>query len=206
MMAHIVAIMTILFAALYSGGVVYRAAARDLEAFKLVLFSVLLMTFLLDILFLTTNLVIMFILAELTLLPLSFLMLKDNTVFWRSKFVRFSPLANETGVESHFENKRPLAFYYLIFFTIVSGGLGLFGIALLYLTFGTTSLVTLSALEVSRSVLDLITVSWLGSVGELNSTDFFFSSLFSDYLNVMAALFLVVFWIAVKVPLAPVHI
>jgi len=81
-MVHVVAIMTISFSFLYfSNFSGYRRVIRDLDSFKLAVFSVLLMSFLLDILFFTTNLVIMFILAELTLLPLSFLMLKDSTVF-----------------------------------------------------------------------------------------------------------------------------
>jgi hypothetical protein len=82
-MVHIVALMVISFSFLYFSGSLFtvKRSIKDLETLRLALFSVLLMSFFLDILFFTTNLVIMFILAELTLLPLSFLMLKDNTVF-----------------------------------------------------------------------------------------------------------------------------
>jgi formate hydrogenlyase subunit 3/multisubunit Na+/H+ antiporter MnhD subunit len=82
-MVHVVALMTISFSFLYFSGSLslIKRSVKDLEVLKLSIFSVLTMSFFLDLLFLTTNLVVMFILAELTLLPLSFLMLKDNTVF-----------------------------------------------------------------------------------------------------------------------------
>jgi hypothetical protein len=199
-MVHIVALMTLSFSALYFGGINYRQATRDVESFKTAIFAILIMSFFLDVLFLTTNLVVMFILAELTLLPLSFLMLKDGTVFWRSAFERFnlpSPthinnnLVASTSLESNFENKRPLAFYYLIFFTIISGGIGLFGISLIYLSFGTTSLVTLSSVELARPILEFLSlVSLNAAEGYMSS---FSSFLFSDYLSLIVALFLLVF-------------
>ena len=209
-MVHIVAIMTVSFSYLYffSSLMSYRKPTRDLEVFKLSIFCVLLMSFFLDILFLTTNLVIMFILAELTLLPLSFLMLKDNTVFWRSAFERFSFfksnfIKSDIYVEEKFESKRPLAFYYLIFFTIVSGGLGLFGISLIYLIFGTTSIPLLSSLILSKDFLNFISIVWAeDNFIYLNS----FNSAFTDWWLVVVSLFLIIFWISVKVPLAPVHI
>lgn len=213
-MVHIVALMTLTFSALYFSVGSYHQPVRDLESFKTAIFAVLIMSFFLDVLFLTTNLVVMFILAELTLLPLSFLMLKDGTVFWRSAFERFSFFnQNKTSytgfkadntVESNFENKRPLAFYYLIFFTIISGGVGLFGISLIYLNFGTTSLVTLSSVELARPILEFLALFAVNtSEGYMSS---FSSFLFSDYAGLVVALFLLVFWISVKVPLAPVHI
>lgn len=213
-MVHIVALMTLTFSALYFSVGSYHQPVRDLESFKTAIFAVLIMSFFLDVLFLTTNLVVMFILAELTLLPLSFLMLKDGTVFWRSAFERFSffnqsktsctSFKADNTVESNFENKRPLAFYYLIFFTIISGGVGLFGISLIYLNFGTTSLVTLSSVELARPILEFLALFAVNTgEGYMSS---FSSFLFSDYAGLVVALFLLVFWISVKVPLAPVHI
>lgn len=205
LMVHVVALMTLAFSSLYFIVGNYRQSVRDLESFKIAIFAVLIMSFFLDILFLTTNLVVMFILAELTLLPLSFLMLKDGTVFWRSSFERFgllnkvnpnkssSPL-NDNFVsvgESQFENKRPLAFYYLIFFTIISGGVGLFGISLIYLNFGTTSLVTLSSVELSRPILEFLALFSTNS-GESFLTNYS-SFLCSDYISLVVALFLLVF-------------
>jgi len=195
-MVHAVAIMTVSFSFLYfSGSVMPRRVVKDLEVFKLAVFSILLMSFFLDILFLTTNLVVMFVLAELTLLPLSFLMLKDNTVFWRAKFDRFSFFNSGVGkagfFENKFESKRPLAFYYLIFFTIVSGGLGLFGISLIYLLFGTTSLVVLSSLGLSAYFLDFMSVVW--SVGDLLYLNNFAPDLTTDYWLIVVALFLILF-------------
>lgn len=208
-MVHVVAIMTISFSYLYFSPSLssYRKAVRDLEVFKLSVFCVLAMSFFLDILFLTTNLVVMFILAELTLLPLSFLMLKDNTVFWRSGFERFSFFKNSFSpnsyLEEKFESKRPLAFYYLIFFTIVSGGLGLFGISLIYLIFGTTSIPVLSSLVLSKDFLNFISIAWIeNNFIYLDNFNFFYV----DWWLVVVSLFLIIFWISVKVPLAPVHI
>jgi hypothetical protein len=199
-MVHIVALMTLTFSALYFSIGSYRQSVRDLESFKTAIFAVLVMSFFLDVLFLTTNLVVMFILAELTLLPLSFLMLKDGTVFWRSAFERFSFFSNgktfdsgfaTNNVESNFENKRPLAFYYLIFFTIISGGVGLFGISLIYLNFGTTSLVTLGSVELARPVLEFLALCAANaSEGYMSN---FSSFLFSDYAGLVVALFLLVF-------------
>jgi hypothetical protein len=81
-------------------------------------------------------------------------------------------------LEERFENKRPLAFYYLIFFTIVSGGLGLFSISLIYLSFGTTSLVLLGSVKVSSNFLDFVALVW----SDL-PTSLFFSEFLFDYLN-----------------------
>src|SRR3546814_10517372 len=81
--------------------------------------AIFVMTILLDVLFLSTNLLVMFIAAEFSLFPLSFLLLKENTIFWRS--------LNPEVEEGAFESKRPLAFYYLSLFTVISGGLGMLG-------------------------------------------------------------------------------
>lgn len=195
-MVHVVAIMTISFSYLYFSPSLssYRKASRDLEVFKLSVFCVLVMSFFLDVLFLTTNLIIMFILAELTLLPLSFLMLKDNTVFWRSGFERFSFFKNNFSSNSYseekFESKRPLAFYYLVFFTIVSGGLGLFGISLIYLVFGTTSIPVLSSLVLSKDFLNFISIAWVdNNFMYLDNFNLFYV----DWWLVVVSLFLIMF-------------
>lgn len=168
LMSHIVSFMTILFTFLYFDPE-YQYDKKNLDKFKLTILAILLMTFMMDVLFFTNSLLIIFFLAELSLLPLGFLMMKDSTIFWRS----FN--------EFFYENKRPFAFYYLIFFTIASGGIGLLGIILTYFSFGTLHFYYLSTL-VDGSILSN-----------------------QDYL-VSFTFFTLLVWIAIKVPLVPVHI
>jgi len=168
LMSHIVAIMTIVFTSLYFESSFFLDRSLLLK-FKLTLVAVLIMALMMDILFLTDNLLIIFFFAELSLLPLGFLMMKDSTIFWRS----FS--------ESLYENKRPLSLYYLIFFTIASGGIGLMGIVLTYFSFGTLSISNLIAFDYGPFSGDQL------------------------YLISFTLLTLLV-WVSIKVPLAPVHI
>src|SRR3546814_10065608 len=101
--------------------------SSDVCSSDLHVWAIFVMTILLYVLFLSTNLLVMFIAAEFSLFPLSFLLLKENTIFWRS--------LNPEVEEGAFESKRPLAFYYLSLFTVISGGLGLLGLVVLYLFF-----------------------------------------------------------------------
>lgn len=169
LMSHIVSFMTILFTVIYFD-VNYYHDKKNFDKFKLTLLAVLVMTFMMDILFFTNNLLLIFFLAELSLLPLGFLMMKDSTVFWRS-FNEFI-----------YENKRPFAFYYLIFFTIASGGIGLLGIILIYFSFGTFDFYHLS----------VFSEHWFKYQEYSYITTFTF--------------FTLLLWIAIKVPLSPVHI
>jgi NADH:ubiquinone oxidoreductase subunit 4 (subunit M) len=183
-MSHIVSFMVITFSSIYFDFNSLNTNLKSLNSFKITVNSVLVMTLMMDLLFVTNNLLIIFFLAELSLIPLGFLMIKDTTIFWR-KF----------KLESLYENKRPLALYYLIFFTIVSGGFGFIGIAIIYFLFGTISLASLTSFETTN--LEFLS----NLINDLNKNSF--------SLNNIALLFslaCLIFWISVKVPLAPVHI
>lgn len=175
-MVHIVDGLTLAFLLLYY----HTTTLQSKEAMTLYIWSVFLMTIILDCLFLSTNFLIMFFIAEFSLFPLSFLLLKENTIFWRS---------NSFTEESYFENKRPLAFYYLVLFTVVSGGLGAFGLIVVYLFFGDLSFFSLSNLVLSDC---------------LNLLGFSFSS--EELISLHLSVFFLLLWISVKVPLVPVHI
>ena len=177
-MSHVVSFMVILFSFIYFDFSNLNTNLKSLDVFKLTINCVIAMTVLMDLLFLTDNLLVIFFLAELSLIPLGFLMVKDKTIFWR----KFSS-------ESFYENKRPFALYYLIFFTIASGGFGFVGIVIIYLLFGTVSLSSLYE-------LNQIHLSFLSDLS-LNSVNSY---------ALIFALVCLLFWISVKVPLAPVHI
>jgi NADH:ubiquinone oxidoreductase subunit 4 (subunit M) len=186
-MSHLVSFMVIAFSSVYFDFNNLNTNLKSLNSFKLTLNSVLVMTLMMDLLFITNNLLIIFFLAELSLIPLSFLMVKDTTVFWRKfKF------------ESLYENKRPLALYYLIFFTIASGGFGFVGIAVIYFLFGTVSLSTLTSFEATN--LEFLSALF----SDLNTNTF--NSFSLSNIALLFSLLCLVFWISVKVPLAPVHI
>jgi len=183
-MSHIVSFMVIIFSSLYFDLNSIRSDLKILNSFKLTINCVLLMTIMMDTLFLTDNILIIFFLAELSLIPLALLMLKDSTIFWRQKS------------EICYENKRPLALFYLIFFTIASGGFGFIGILLLYFLFGTFSLSKLQ-------LLDFTNISFV-SLPFINFNDVLFSSYSTSAL--LLSFVCIMFWISVKVPLAPVHV
>jgi NADH-quinone oxidoreductase subunit M len=169
LMSHIVSFMTIVFTVLYFD-LTYYYDKKNFDRFKLTLLAVLVMTFMMDILFFTNNLLLIFFLSELSLLPLGFLMMKDSTIFWRA----FN--------EFFYENKRPFAFYYLIFFTIVSGGIGLLGIILIYFSFGTLNFY----------YLNVFSEHWFK---------------YQEYSYIATfTFFTLLLWIAIKVPMSPVHI
>jgi len=183
-MVHLVCYMVLFFLFIYSLPCVN---AQALTALRVQVAAVFIMTVLLDVLFMSTSFVVMFFAAEFSLFPLSFLLLKDSTIFWRS------PRSVDTTfslsfLERRFENKRPLAFYYLVLFTVISGGLGLIGFSIFYLVFGDLSFPLLS---------DPSTVAGLVSLQELSNTTAY---------SVHAACLFILLWVAVKVPLVPVHI
>jgi NADH-quinone oxidoreductase subunit M len=175
-MVHVVDGLTLAFLLLYY----HTTTLQSRESLSLYVWSVFLMTIILDCLFLSTNFLIMFFIAEFSLFPLSFLLLKENTIFWRS---------NSYTEENLFENKRPLAFYYLVLFTVVSGGLGAFGLIVIYLFFGDLSFIFLSNLAISDC---------------LNLLGFTFSS--EELISLHLSVFFLLLWISVKVPLVPIHI
>lgn len=180
-MVHLVGLMVLSFMFLHY----YHINQHTSSSTRLGIFALFLMIFVLDILFLSTNFFIIFIAAEISLLPLSFLMLKENTIFWRS--LSQPNIMGGGFFEKRFENKRPLAFYYLILFTVISGGLGLIGFVILYSIFGTLSIPELTNTFVSCA-----------------NTTYEMSDITKALLN--TAIFFIVSWIVVKVPLVPVHI
>lgn len=183
-MSHVVSFMVIMFSSIYFDFNNLNSNLKALNIFKVTVNSILVMTLMMDLLFVTNNLLIIFFLAELSLIPLGFLMVKDTTIFWR-KF----------KLESFYENKRPLALYYLIFFTIASGGFGFIGIIIIYFLFGTISLSSLSSFETTN--LEFLSTL----INDLNENSFSLGNI-----ALLFSLICLVFWISVKVPLAPVHI
>lgn len=176
-MVHFVDFLTLVFLLLYYNPTTQQSA----ESMRVHVWAIFVMTALLDVLFLSTNFLVMFVAAEFSLFPLSFLLLKENTIFWRS--------VHTESEETAFENKRPLAFYYLALFTVISGGLGMIGLVILYLFFGD---------------LSFIGFKNFFNFGQL---DFFSVTVASEeLLAIHLALFFILFWIVVKVPLAPVHV
>jgi len=180
-MSHVVSFMVIVFSTLYYNFHSENYNIKSLTSFKITLFSVISMTIMMDLLFLTDNLLFIFFLAELSLVPLAFLVTKDSTIFWRNTS------------EALYENKRPLALYYLVFFTIVSGGFGFIGIILVYFLFGTISLHTLESFD-------------FNSIALLSKPDSFFYFNLCDSTTLILSFIFLLLWIIVKVPLAPVHI
>lgn len=176
-MVHIVDGLTLLFLLLY-----FQPTNLQLkESMRLYVWAIFLMTLVLDCLFLSTNFLVMFFVAEFSLFPLSFLLLKENTIFWRSSNFLFE--------EGAFESKRPLAFYYLALFTVVSGGFGMIGLIIIYFFFG-----------------DLSFISFKGLFASDLSTSFILVFASEEIISLYLSIFLILLWIAVKVPLVPVHI
>jgi len=180
-MSHVVSFMVIVFSTLYYNFNTETLNSKSLLSLKVTLYSVISMTIMMDLLFLTDNLLLIFFLAEFSLVPLAFLVTKDSTVFWRS------------SSESLYENKRPLALYYLVFFTIVSGGFGFIGILLLYFLFGTVSIHNFELFD-------------FNSVSLVSKSNLISSFTWCDTTALFLAFIFLLFWIMVKVPLAPVHI
>lgn len=175
-MVHVVDGLTLVFLLLYY----HPTTVQAKESARLYLWAIFLMTVILDCLFFSTNLLVMFFVAEFSLFPLSFLLLKENTIFWRSK---------DSFCEESFESKRPLAFYYLALFTVVSGGLGLIGLIIFFIFFGDLSFVSFKNLFV------------------FDQMNFFTTTFgFEEVVSLHLAVFLVLLWVAVKVPLVPVHV
>jgi len=189
-MSHIVAFLVICFSSIYFDLSNIKNNYKTLVDFKLTLYSVVGMTVLMDLLFVTDNLLVIFFLAELSLLPLSFLMTKDNTIFWRN-----------FNYDNVYENKRPLAFYYLVFFTVASGGFGFIGLLVIYFMFGTLSI---SELHCFEGITLNYYFDFSNILNEYQNNNLPFTSF--SHIGLIFSIVCLLIWISVKVPLAPVHI